>query len=150
MDDVKYFPLDFTAIYKGQVITPDEIRTIMGLTPQDGDSVFKLKAMALRALIESECDKLGRPVVVKHEGDALRVLTDAEAVSYVQKRIDHGYRTAARYTRRQPTIDHQNLSDELKAIHERNILNSGRKLLALRTAQKQITREERRREISQG
>ena len=150
MDDVKYFPLDFTAIYKGQVITPDEIRTIMGLTPQDGDSVFRLKAMALRAMIESECDKLGRPVVVRHQGDALRVLSDSEAVDYTQSRIDRSYRTAARYTGRQPTIDYANLSNEEQARLDRYVINNGRRLLALKTAQKQINREERRREISQG
>lgn len=130
---ISKWPIDVEELNKGDVIPSSRIEEITG--ERCGSDAYQFGKMRLAAFIEVEREQCGNPVVVKHEQDGLRILTDDEAVDYTEKRFKEALRAAGRAHYRQSAyIDSETLSGGAREKHERNIIVNSRILQAMRQA----------------
>jgi hypothetical protein len=135
--DIQYYPLDFDALQKGDVITVDRLEAITGKIR--GTQDYQLAVLGLRERIVSECkdrDKFFTVAIVK---GCLRILKDDEAAVYNSRTFKMGLRRSRKSLTRLAKVDVGNLDDLQKKSHERNLLVFGKMLQAARSAQKSIT-----------
>ena len=109
--------IDPTKLYPGMVISLDELHKLHAQAPRDVD--FGLWLLALRAWIEQETLKLGRPVVLRQKDGALHVLDHAEASEYVASRFETTIGTLSRLRDRMRYIDKTKLTEDEQTRHDR-------------------------------
>ena len=134
--DIQYYPLDFDALQKGDVITIDRLEAITG--KQRGTQAFQLAVLSLRERIISECkdrDKFFTVAIVKGN---LRILKDDEAAVYNSRTFKMGMKRSRKSLSRLAKVDVGNLDDLQKKSHERNLIVFGKMLQAARSAQKSL------------
>jgi hypothetical protein len=129
---VAYHPLDFAAIAKGDVLTPEQLKTITGTSP--GTAKYEFAILSLRKRIMVELRRMGRPVTVACVQGSLRVLTDPEAARYNNAEFNAAFRKCARDFVRLTEVDARKLNDEQRGDLERNILIKGKMLQGARSA----------------
>ena len=135
--DIQYYPLDFDALQKGDVITIDRLEAITG--KRRGTQEYQLAVLGLRERIISECkdrDKFFTVAIVKGN---LRILKDDEAAIYNSRTFKMGMKRSRKSLSRLAKVDVGNLDDLQKKSHERNLIVFGKMLQAARSAQKSIT-----------
>ena len=127
--DLDIWPLDASKLHKGDEIQADQIATIFGVAVDDPN--FWAKKLSLSAWIESTLAAAGRPATVVCRGDAVRILTDAEAVEATARQFDAGLRKILRNNRRAQHVDVAALDSGERAKHERNLISQGAYIAAI-------------------
>jgi len=124
-----FFPFNIDEIEKGDYITPETLQEV--IHRQDGSPVnieskdFRLGVMRIKMWIEDESELNGMPLVLKCEGDGLRILTDEEAEHYVWRRQMLDLRRFDRNHKRYlQNIDVSKLSEEQQKAYSDRIVKS--------------------------
>lgn len=130
------YPLDIEKVTKGFVLTVDEVERINRTTR--GSKEHGLGLLKLQGWMESELEGRGCCWVIKQESEGLRVLTDAEASTYQEKRRQEDVRSILRGHRKLLHVDANVLTDEERAEHNRRVLVGGYFVQALAHARKQV------------
>lgn len=134
------WPLDVEELNKGDVLPVERIEEITGEVR--GTNGFQFAKMRIASFIEMEREHQGIPVVIKHEGETLRVLTDEEAAIYTETRFHDALRSAGRSHYRQSAyIDTEQLTNGTREKHEWHILVNSRILQAVRKARLEGTQK---------
>ncbi len=100
-------PLDFDALTKGDTI---QRSTIEDIYKPEKESEFRLACLRLAGRIESE----RRDLLVRHDGDCLRIMTDAEADQVLNTRVVRAVSSLKRQAQRRPRIDRSGFTDEMR------------------------------------
>lgn len=132
MDEVRYHPIDFDALRKGDVITVEQLERITGY--QYGTRKFDLAVLALREQITRELHDRNYPITVASENGSLKILTDEEAAAYNPQMFRHGFRKLLRAHRRLMNVDATQLNSEQREALERNIVVQGKMISAARSS----------------
>lgn len=131
------YPLDASALVKGQTFPHDELVGIVGKMPTPKDQ--QLAAMQLGAWIEKQRRDLVCRVLSDGPGGMgrrLHILTDAEAAEWNHRRSTLGVRRLARGVRAQTRVDPSHLSVDQRRAFDYNVGYDARALMALRSAQR--------------
>lgn len=137
-------PMDWHKVRKGDYIDPEVIERMTDTKRTDAKQ-FAFAILNAKAVIEKELDRIGYPVVIKAEGDGLRLLTDAEAVEYSATRHRNLTTQLRRsHVRSVAAIDVRQLSAEQLRRHERDVIARSRELQAMRDARKQFQSAEQK------
>lgn len=126
------YPVDVSALRKGQLITNVEMEKITGKKPTD-PAKWAFSLLSVRDFIQDNTD-----FTVKITSDGLRILTDSEAASHNHRRFSGHIGGAKRRYDRNTMVDPTNLMPEELAIHKRNLMNESRYITALSQAGKRI------------
>jgi len=170
MSEVKLAGIPIEDLRKGEYFTPDQVaHTYARLDPKLPDRIERFKRGELNAdpmmfaatnvieHITKVRNEIGKPVVCRSENNGIRVLTDAEATSYLNAQANAGLRKHKNKTSQLLTaVDQSNLTDhqrrELEG-HQRKhafILAShqGARTQSLRMARKGLTLPDYRPEVN--
>ena len=134
---IRYHPLDFDNLNKGDEISTEQIEEFGRCTVRD-DKRFRLAAMALKTRVIRESRDRGKLFTVAIIKNRIRILTDEEAAIYNPRQFKHGFRHQLRALKRLTEVDASNLSDQQQRDHERNLLVCGKMVQAARSARAQI------------
>jgi len=141
---VRRHPVDYESLTKGDVIITEVIERFSGIK-RENIKKYQIVLMQLREQVERELEAIGKHVLVKIEKDYLRILTDEEAVDYVDDRHTSLRRQMFKnHGRSISSIDPSLLSDGQKAEHERGIINRSKELQAIRDARKLLSQPHQR------
>lgn len=122
------YPIDVTALEKGQIITIGQLEEIMMIKPADYQK-WQFGLLQLRKFIESRTE-----FSVKSTADGLRILTDSEAFAYNHRRFNNHLDGAERRFIRNKLVDSENLTPEERMLHSSNLMNESRSMSALYSA----------------
>lgn len=143
MSTTEKYPFDFDALDKGDVIPAERIEEITGHKRQE--AAYGIALMALQSQVQSELLLRGRPVVVRCDKGALRILTDPEAADHTAKLFAQRKRQLVRAHGYGMRVQVANLDEQTRLSHERNIVVQGAQLAAMhdarRTALKAVQRK---------
>lgn len=135
----KRHPIDFEQLNKGDKIGTETIEKITGVSRNDWKR-YELAVLTLKEQIEKEMAGRGTPVVIKIDAGTLLVLTDSEAVQYLNERH--------RILRRQITRNHgksvnavdvRQLTEQERLDHERGVLIRSKELQAMESVRKHLS-----------
>lgn len=113
------FPLDFSQLNYGSVISNDVITSIYNVQYSHRD--FPMKQMVLGELIEKELSLRGINCLVRVRGGVLVILKPSEAVDYTEKSFKAGIKKAFAYHAHAMRIDQSLLSESEKKQLEHNM-----------------------------
>lgn len=135
MDDsnIRYFPLDFDSLKKGDEISTEQIEEFGRCNVRD-EKRFRLAALQLKNRIVRECRERGKFLTVAVIKCRIRLLTDEEAAIYNPRQFKQGFRRQLRALRRLTEVNATNLSEQQHRDHERNLLVMGKMVQAARSA----------------
>lgn len=128
LEDVRYFPIDFDAVKKGDSWTPEELERLTEYSRESPHYAFAV--LALKSMIVRECRDRNKNFTVAVVKGCLRVLTDEEAAEYNHQMVRSGIRRSVRSFRRLTHVDVANLSISQKCEHDRRVIVYGRMLQA--------------------
>lgn len=128
------FPLDFDALNRGDVIPAERIESIYNVTRRE--ATYRLKMMHLAEQIESHF-RVARAeeLLVKHDGDTLKLLTHPEQAEESQRRAVAMVRGYGRALMKAVGVDLSKLDDAARNRHERHCHVAAFRLQQLRKAQ---------------
>ena len=99
----------------------------------------------VKTFVERQCAEMGRPVVCRNPGRGLQVLTDAEAVNYLNSQANAGLRKHERKTNQLMTaVDSSQLNDHQRRQLENNQRKHAFVLAAHKGARSQSLKMQRR------
>lgn len=134
MDEVKYHPIDFDVLNKGDSISPAQLEEITGC--QRGTTAYQLAVLQLCDRVQRELDDRDKSVTVAVKKGFLCVLTDEEASIHNARMCNRGKRAFARSHVRNMQVDVAQLSAESRKIHDRNLIVNGATLAAMKEAKR--------------
>lgn len=134
--DSSPYPYDFDKLDKGSIIPPEELERIFDVKRHDRR--FGMEAMFLCGRVELELRVRGIEATACMDKDALKVLTDAEAVLYHHRAFERGVRKLAKSHAGMMRVDTSRLSQEEKAHHDSLVNRQAPQLLALRQARQRL------------
>lgn len=134
-EEIKYYPLDFDALNKGDQIPQERLEEITGT--RRGTQEHSFAVLALRGRIMAELRDRGKHVSVRISHGALQVLTDEQAAVYNVRLFRHGLRKSVRSYKRLANVNAQGLDSAQKRDHDRNLLVLGKMLAAARRARRE-------------
>lgn len=137
INNIKYYPLDFDNLNKGDEVTADQIEEF-GQCSRTDEKRFRLAALALKTRILRECRDRGKFFTIAIIKGSIRILTDEEAAMYNPKQFKHGFRRQLRALKRLTEVNVTALSDQQQKDHERNLLVFGKMVQAARSARAAI------------
>jgi hypothetical protein len=124
-DRVRKYPIDYDALQKGDELTAEQLRDVLGKKP--GTDEFRFAVMSLQALIQ---EKTG--LTVKCTSDnGMRVLTDAEAAEHNRKLFAQNYRAMMFRHSLNAQVDVDNLSADQRSKHDRTLMVQSRYVSAM-------------------
>lgn len=133
------YPLDFSALEKGQLVLQEDIERITGVSKSENPEDYQLEVLNLTQRIMKETAELGLFMTAKGDKGAIRILTDEEAVEYHASQCESGRKKSIRnMARMQINVDVRNLSEDSKARHERNLVKEGIYLSMVNKAREEI------------
>lgn len=135
--EIRYFPIDFDSVHKGQTWTPDALERLTERTC--GTDAYRLAVLALRERIVRECRDRGNYFTVAIVKACLRVLTDEEAALYNARTFRAGFRRSGKSLKRLLRVDATQLTEQQKMEHERSCLVFGKMLQAANSARAKIS-----------
>ena len=131
----KRYPFDYETMYKGMVITQQEIEAIIQFRQRQAPEKYNLKRLQLaRAIEEGIWYAQELVVTVRCLGADIRILTDEEAAEHNRRRFMEQMRGAKRTHMRNLGVDRTVLSPEQNQRHERTLEVQGKTLQAIQTA----------------
>lgn len=134
MEEVKYHPIDFDALNKGDSLSPEQLATITNC--QVGTTRYQLAVLRLCDQIQRELDDRGKQVTVAVKKGFVCVLTDEEASIHNNRLFSRHRRGQWRSHARNMQVDVSQLSQESRAAHERNLIVNSAVLAAMREAKR--------------
>lgn len=138
--ETKRFPVDYDTLAKGDIIPVQRIEEITSSSRSSAN--FSFEAMKLKERIEREMEAIGKPVILKLDQGNLVVLTDSEAITYVDEMFQQFRRRMIRqHIRGEAAIDVAKLTDEEQKTHERASYVRGKEIQAITTARRQCRLE---------
>lgn len=137
MHESSRYPFDFDILKKGDSFPPEILEEITGEKRQTAKYAFKV--LSLQQQIADELEARGKPVVVATVKECLRILTDEEAVPYLEKRFNQARTALRRSLQRELTVDMAQLSQEQQAKLQRNQQVHGAIVAAQRIAQRKLS-----------
>lgn len=135
------YPIDFEAIFKGQLITVEELQKITGKKP--GTDEYQFALLSLQSAIQN---KTSCTVKIQNKFELL-VLTDEEASRHNHKLFLQNVRGMRSRFDLNAAVDVGELSDEQRAKHERNLVVQSLYIQAITTTAKQIAVEAHKRKL---
>ena len=136
-DSIRYFPLDYDALKKGDEISTEQIEEF-GRCNREDEKHFRLAALVLKDRITKNCRERGKLFTVVILKGRIRILTDEEAAIYNPRQFRHGFRRQLRALRRLTEVNPEGLSQQQQKDHERNLLVCGKMVQAARSARATI------------
>ncbi len=134
MSDV--FPFDYSALNKGDTVSQQTIERIYLVKQATDPDRYRRCMMQFAGEIEIE-----RPdLLVRYDGNSIRIMNDDEACDVTMKRIANNVRSIARNARRRASIDRSNFTDEKRRIAEHR---DGVATLLMVSTRKQLAKAER-------
>lgn len=135
------YPLDTDKLNEGDYITPPECGAILGMEPCEGNK-YALALLRLSSRIQSEIRKSGRKIVVKIEGQGIRLLSASEGSEYRHKRFKAHLRGAGReYYGLRVDVSADRLSAEETLIHDRRLTVQGALVAAIKRTRRELPSE---------
>lgn len=134
---IRYYPIDFDALQKGDEITTQQIEEF-GRCTHEQEKQFRFAAMSLKDRIVKECRDRGKLFTVIITKMRIRILTDEEAALYNPRQFKQGFRRQVRSLRRLTEVNTSSLSEQQQKDHERNLLVFGKMLQAARSARAKV------------
>jgi hypothetical protein len=134
------FPLDFEALRKGDVIAPEVIEAAYRVSRADRN--YQLATMKLKERIERDLEARGYPVTIKQEKDALRILTDPEAVEYNDAAFKASLRAIGRAHHRLCVVDTEQLTEQERRAHSRAVMGQAMQIAGMRNARKVLASQD--------
>lgn len=129
--DSSRWPLDFEALSRGDVVQPETIEQAYGVSRADGK--FRWLSMALAGDIEAYFrESRGDELLVKHDGDRLRLLTHPEQAREAQRRAALMVRGYGRALLKASGVDRTQLVDEERDKHDQFVRVTGWRVQQLR------------------
>ena len=136
-NNVQYHPLDVAAIVKGQVLTIEELKPILGVPPER-KMEWALRLLVLRQKIETQRRRRGLPVItMRIRKGTLVICDDSEAAEYNESMGKRGIRRFSRACARNLAVDVTKLTPEESAAHLRVIARQAMVFGAMNTARHQ-------------
>lgn len=108
------FPLDFSALNKGDLVPQEKIEQIFRVRAQVDAQAYQLSALRLVTMIENHRQDL----VAVVDGRDVRVLLDSEADGVLHRRAVNAVRSIHRNTKRRGRLDHAQLTAEQRKTAE--------------------------------
>jgi hypothetical protein len=133
---IRYFPLDFDNLNKGDEISTEQIEEFGRCNRQH--QRFRLVGLRLAKKIETACRERGKLLRARLVKFVIRVLTDEEAAIFDAENFKRGRRKQVRALRRLLEVNPSNLTALHQREHERNLLVFGKELQAARSARSAI------------
>lgn len=138
-EQVHYYPLDFDALNKGDVVTADRLEQIT--SEKRGTKDYQFKVMALAQRVETELAERGLSVIAVVRREQIRILTDEEASEHTERLGEHAVKKLHRGFRKSAAVDTSGFTEEQQADHQRRLLRLGRYVAAIKAARKELTVE---------
>jgi hypothetical protein len=114
MADSELHPLDFDALRKDSVIDQAEIERIFNVRKKQAPDAFQLCQLRLSQDIERN----RRDLLVRIQGDSIRIMTDSEANEHTWKEYRRGVRKIAKQARRRSAIASAELPEAERRVAE--------------------------------
>ena len=128
VQDEKKVRLNVVGLRKGSYVGPEVLEGIFGY---DRDSKeYQLALLGLYSDAQKQLVDTDFVVVTRHHG--LLIMSDDEAVDYLQSRFAGGIRQAVRAYEKNAMISPDNLNAEQRKVHERRLINQSRLVQAIR------------------
>jgi hypothetical protein len=130
------YPVDFDVLERGDSIAIEQLESI--LRTKKTDRLFSLRACGLGKLIERTLAQRGKVVTCRVKNGALLVCDDEDMSEYNRKRHRKALRKVVRSHVQTAAVDVSRLSDEQRAMHERDVCNQAKYVAALAATRKEI------------
>lgn len=118
MAETEVHPIDVEGLQKGEVIPAERIAMITG--KRRGTQQYQFALLNLREWIHKTSEELGCSLLLRLDGENLRVMTDAEAVHRVDAHGRAGLRMLGRAVHRFSLVDVRNLKANEQALLDRH------------------------------
>lgn len=132
----KKYKIDLTKLHKGDYLSPATLETVLEV-PR-GHKRWQLELLSLKCYIESSRLDAGSPVVLKGENEGLRVLTDSEALEYVESQFEAGRRRMRTASGKQRRVETSNLTPEERKANSYYMFRQGMLLGAMDEASRRV------------
>ena len=134
--------IDWRNLQKGDVIPADRIDDAYAILKPDAKATdASWRSLFVKGWLEQRRNEIDKPLVFKQVGGDLQVLTDAQAVTYLDGQANSGLRKHRNSTRRMYTsIDEENLSNFDRDQLGTNKAKHGMIMAAAQGAKKEASR----------
>jgi len=126
--------IDFSQLKKGDYVTPESIREVIGLDPKTTE--YSMKMMGLVEQARRELQHLEATIVIHKYG--ISILTDEQATVYNERRFDTGIGVMERAHSQAAKVDTTNFDSELKMVHARRLTVQGAIIGAVTKTRKEL------------
>ena len=133
---VNYYPMDFAALKKGDVISISRIEQVTGIKRDHAQ--FAMESMKLAHRIQCEMRSRGSNARTRIKDRAIEIMTDIAALEYSMARCEKIEEKQGVEVRELGRINGAGFSDEDKTRLDRERILQSSKLLAMRQAKKAI------------
>jgi len=117
------WPIDCEQLAKGDVIPIERIEMVTEKNYPSQE--YQLALLALKQDLEKRMYDLGRPVTIKQERGALRILKDDEASEYNYVLFDQHVKGLVRRHRMNCLVDVSQMNETMKNAHRRRLAIEG-------------------------
>jgi len=137
-EPARRWPFDIDSLDKGDVVHASQIERAFDVQRCDVKGYQLAMMKAKERLVRAAADIRGMVWTVRQDGENLRILTDAEAISYNAAEFDRGRRRMARSQCRSLGIERINLSDDQQTELDRKLIYQATVLQAMNDASKSL------------
>jgi len=123
------YPSEWENVTAGSVIRAAELEAITRLVC--GTVKYRVALLKLRADLMEVLAERGLNYAVKIHGDELHVLSAPESSEYNHDMVRAGLRRTVGYHRRNMEVNPEELTDDQRAQHERNLISDGNVVAAI-------------------
>jgi hypothetical protein len=127
------YPIDFSALYKGQFLSPEFLEEAVGVGRHQDYDLYKFLVLRIQKTIHDTTT-----LTAKFENDGLRILTDPEASVYNRRRFEINLGGAGRAAGRLQNVDSANLNSFQRDKHDHSLVVTGSCMLAIKDTKKKF------------
>lgn len=135
------YPIDVERLNKGDYIQQSEVERLMGVNFEKDHKSFNFALMTLVKFIETTSKKLGSPLLCCSEKGGVRILTDSDALVHRSDRHKRNIRSLIRTAEDVGYIDGENLTNEEKSLHDREMICQSRIVQSVMKERKKLKLE---------
>lgn len=134
---IRYYPLEVSALTKGQTISIKELEVIFGV--KFPEIRWWSRLLRLKKQIAHQRELLGLPTLTMNTPKGmLHVCTDEEASEYNRRHDSLANRKKYRHLRQNLAVDTSKFTEEQRQIHDRTIRRQAMVVSAIRSAQRRV------------
>ena len=135
------YPLDFQSLQRGQVISQEELASMLPAEDKENLKKLELFTLSIRDRIEKEFIERGDAAWIKSENGGLRILDHAEQSAWLEKEANRHRRGLRKGMLFLSQVDPERLTSEERKSHDRRLIVEGRYLQAQQKVSKQLALE---------